>query len=441
MKHNPSLLVAALLLLSATAWGQTRGGMPRAAFEWRCAEGDSHLNFNAAATGERVFDSVPVFGEYTLVAVYQPLTDSESAVWRLDYGDSAAQALTTRRILAGATAIRYGDYADRRPVIHTLRQSAPETDTPAVRLMLGDSNIKVAEVLYYDRRLGAAALRRVQSALALRYGVTLGPVDYLAGDGTRIWCPGRDCALFHHRVTGVGVDTVSGLRQLASRSEMEGGMVTLRADSLAPGTFLVFGDNDAPLAFEAAADLFPGPGCEALARRWRVQATGEMENLYTLTFDTRDLPQPADSLVLLVDYDVYRPAAVTAEGVRFDHVFFPTDSSLFTLGRGAALWQTVGSRGHAGGQAAMGDGADGTGGAETRLSLYPNPTTGSYTLEVTGSERVEVTIHDVRGRVVASFSESGGDSHRFEGSLPSGNAYYATVTTDDGTRTLKLVVK
>jgi len=440
MKHTHSLLVTALLLCATAAWGQSYSGMPVAAFQWRCTDGARQLNFNPAATGTRAFDGVPYAGEYTLVVVYRPLAEGEATVWRLSYGDSVVHALTTERIVCDSTGIRYSQFSDGRPVIHTLRQSAPALDSASVRLELGDSNIMVAEALYFDRRLGNAALRRVQTMLALRYGVTLGPVDYLAGDGSRIWCHRRDSALFHHRITGVGRDTVSGLLQLSGHSEMDGGIVTVATDSLEHGTFLLFGDNDATLTFDPADGWLTGSGCEQLARLWRIQATNAEGMLYTLTFDTRSLPLPTDSLVLLVDGEPHLPAAVTPQTVRFDHVFFPTDSILFTLARGPRLWQRAGANAA---RVNTGNGQTSTSlpGGNTHFSVYPNPTTGSYTLEVSGARQVQVTVYNQQGKEVASYSDSGRDAYRFEGTLPSGNVYYATVTTENGSRTMKLIVK
>ncbi|MCF0168742.1 MAG: T9SS type A sorting domain-containing protein [Bacteroidales bacterium] len=42
---------------------------------------------------------------------------------------------------------------------------------------------------------------------------------------------------------------------------------------------------------------------------------------------------------------------------------------------------------------------------------------------------------------MATFQSEGCDSHQFEGDLPSGNVYFAKISTEKGVQVLKLVVK
>lgn len=78
---------------------------------------------------------------------------------------------------------------------------------------------------------------------------------------------------------------------------------------------------------------------------------------------------------------------------------------------------------------------------DTQVSLYPNPTNDRFTLDVAGANQVQVTIYNQQGKVMATYSDSERETYRFEGSLPSGNAYYVTVATESGSQTMKLVVK
>lgn len=445
-RHLFRFLVAFCLLFPCAATqGQTDSSLPRPAFHWRCPSGDSLLNFHPATTAPLRFDSIPYAEDYTVVVVYKPVVDTEATVWQLVFADSMVRGLTTERILSDNTAIRYAGQTGRKPVIHTLRQSAPDLPSAPVRLSVGDGNLKVAEVLYFDSRLGNAALRRVQSTLAVRYGITLGPVDYIGGNGECLWRHRLDSALFHHRITGIGNDTVGDLRQLCSRSEMDGAVVTLSADSLPGGASLLFGDNDAPLTF-----LQEDGDIETLARRWRVQATGAGDAGFSLAFDTRDIPLPTDSLVLLLDGNIVLPSATTANEARFNNLWLPSDTCTFTLARGTRLWQMAksgakGTKGHGGNDDNTTTRSDNTHtlaqpGIPT-FSVYPNPTTGHFTIEVTGARQVQATVYSLQGKVMATYNADGRERYRFEGNLPAGNAYYATVTTESGSQTMKLVVE
>lgn len=439
MKQLHKLILATCLLLSCNiAQGQNVSGLPTPAFQWKCQSADSLLNFQPATIAPLHFDSIPYAEDYTIVVVYKPVVDTEAAVWQLVFADSIVRGLTTERIVSDSTSIRYSQQSDRKPAIHTLRQSAPDISSANVRLSVGDGNIKVSEVLYFNHRLGNSALRRVQSALAIRYGITLGPVDYIGGSGNRVWQHRRDSAMFHHRITGVGSDTTSDLHQLCSRSEMDGSVATLSADSLPQGAYLLVGDNDAPLTFQQEDG-----NVEILARQWRVQASGAEGVDFSLSFDTRRIPIPTDSLVLLLDDNVVLPSVAATNEVRFDNLWLPSDTCTFTLARGSILRQLAQS----GAKGAKGHGGKEYGGNEelsisnSQFSIFPNPTTGHFNIEVSGARQVQVTIYSLQGKVMATYNDSDRGKYCFEGSLPSGNSYYATITTESGSQTMKLVVK
>lgn len=418
-------------------------------FWWRCSTSDSLMNFNKATIvsgGDSiVFDSLPYAKDYTLVVVYRAKDSIESNVWRMDYGEGIStnkRELTTERIISDSTAIRYAEYTTTSPIINTLRQSAPDSTNPLVRLILGgdtsQGRITVAEIMYFDRRLNNSMLRRVQSALAVRYGVTLGPVDYVNGEGTPIW-EYADSGLYHHRITGIGCDSTYSIYQLKSRSEMDGGILTISTDSIAEHKFLLIGDNDSPLSF-----VQDGDGVEILSRMWRVQASGMGYNRFSLAFDTRNISLPTDSLVLLMDGYVMPPTLSNASIVRFDNVWFPSDTCTFTLARGNLVWQIAQSNSH---------GSKGGKGSpiqedeitynipKAKFNIFPNPTTGQYSIEVSGAKYVQVIIYNVQGSVVATYMDEGREHYVFNGNLPSGNSYYTTVTTESGSQTMKLVVK
>lgn len=410
--------------------GQPMQLQPTPSFHWRCIAGDTLLNHNPAiraVEGMLTFDSLPYAQDYTMVIVCRPVADTETMLWRLSYGDSNERAITTECIVSDSLLIRYAEQTDGQPIINTLRQTAPDSTSPHVRLSLGGVGMPdVSEVIYYPLRLGNAALRRLQSCLAIRYGITLGPVDYLDGLGHHVW-EYADSGLYHHRVIGVGIDTLTGLCQRCSRSEMDGAVLTVSADSLRQGAFLLIGDDDAPMFFATKGPF------DVLERSWKTQSTNAMGCSYTLTIDIRGWTMPGDSLLLLVDDTVYLPAYSNSDSVVFQGVVFPSDSSLFTIGRGA-----------------LPESADGKGSASDRnkddgrqfyTHIYPNPTKGQYTIEVSGAEWVRISVVNTLGQEVSTFHDSGHTRYNFKGTLPPDNVYYATIVTERGSQTTKIVAK
>lgn len=451
MKQITIILFASCMLLAGSpAMCQTGlADPPSPAFHWRCESGDAVINHNhalhiqdtggtrqdAAGTGVAMiaFDSLPYARDYTVIVVYKPESGAETPLWQMQFGDNSTRGLTTERIMSDSISIRYAERTQSIPAINSLRQSAPDSSAPYVRLSVGGGGTaKVAEVHYYTERLGNAALRKVQSSLAIRYGVTLGPVSYIDGAGHRVW-DYADSGLYHHRVTGIGIDTLTGLRQLRSRSEMDGSVLTIAADSLGEGAFLVAGDDDAPLVFE------PEGSMETMARRWRVQSTRAEGRLFTLVFDKREMEAAGDSIVLLVDSHVFLPDNACGDSAVFSGVEFPEGSSTFTLGRGGIYWLLAQG---VSGRRAKGSAA-GDGGMQGRFSasIYPNPTGGHYAIDVERARQVRVTVYNAQGIAVATFAAEGQSQYHFEGDLPTGSVYYATVSTENGSQTMKLVVK
>jgi hypothetical protein len=390
------------------------------------------LNFNPATIVDSshtlVFDSLPYAKNYTMVVVYKPVVEKETAVWRLDFDSGSVRGLTTEHIISDNVTIRYSDTTTLTPIINTLRQTAPDSTAPYVSLTLGgdtlSSSVKVAEILYFDRRLNNTMLRRVQSALAIRYGITLGPVNYVDGEGDVVWRY-ADSGLYHHRVTGIGRDSTYNLHQLQSRSELPGAILTVRTERFSEGDYFVCGDDDAPLSFNTEGDM------EILNRSWRLNCTDIDNNEFHLTFDTRSFAGANDSLVLLADGIVYHPDSITVNDVTYNYVMFPSDTCVFTLAKGSVFWQTMKSNGR----------GNSHGNASVKSYVYPNPTTGNYTIEVSGADWVQVSIYNAQGVLMASYSDSEQAQYFFNGILPSGNSYYATVTTESGTQTMKLIVK
>ena len=437
-KKTVTLLIAILLL---SFCGNSQTGYSH---RWSAPAGQNTMNGNPAVRlgcGAALLDSVPLHASYTAVAVYRSTGDSaECGVWRLAFGDSVSQgrALTTRRLLLGNAGIRYDSVNRSGPVINCIMQSAPDTaGLPArIPVLLGDSavgsgGIDLAEFLYFPGRMGIGALTCVQSVLAVKYGVTLGPVDYQTPSGTVIWDYSSDSS-FHRRITGVGCDSASGLRQLCSLSGHEGAMLELRADSLPDGCYCLAGDDGGVLEFGYEC------GTEYLGRTWKVRSTCAgavgFVPVLTFTFLTGGTPLAGDTLVMHVGDSVYMPTAVTGGSVTVAGVPGPAGAALVRLSHADGLpgMKTMQTGARAGGAAPAERVAS--------VSLYPNPSRGAYTVSVDCGGKVLAVVHDALGVQVASFSGEGRERYTFSGELPVSGVYYVTVTTEGGSQTMKLSV-
>jgi uncharacterized repeat protein (TIGR01451 family) len=170
-----------------------------------------------------------------------------------------------------------------------------------------DGNI--SEVIVYDRNLTAAESQRVNSYLALKYGVTLNPIDdeagiedgdYVASDGTTVAWDHSANSAYHNNVGGIGRDDNSALDQRKSNSVNSGfqPVIDNGAAFSADKSFLVWGSDTGAASFGTAyapTSYTPTTGYYRMNRIWKVQETG--------TVGTVQVQGPANANLLLVDND------------------------------------------------------------------------------------------------------------------------------------------
>lgn len=140
------------------------------------------------------------------------------------------------------------------------------------------------EYVVYDRALTAAERMRVESALALRHGITLAH-SYLNSKGETIRNYYRLKA-YNHRVAGIIGDATSKLDRTTGESSESEAVIKVSAKSINEGASFLWGDNAKQISF--AADKGNG---KWMQRQWAATTTGQPAEQLTLTFDTRSIHQ------------------------------------------------------------------------------------------------------------------------------------------------------
>ena len=230
-------------------------------------------------------------------------------------------------------------------------------------------NVDIAEVMTFNIKLGSSELRRVESYLAVKYGITLGndkgtgaSMSYMGSDGAAIWSSQTG---YHNNVIGIGRDnaaTSSGLNKLRSKSVISlnasADILTIANGSNMGGTafgtdksFFITGNNAKilPATVASNADL-PAGIVSRLTRVWKGQETGTVGTI-SLKFDISSVVgvggvSGANNLAdvrLLVDQDgIFASGATTVSPSGYsnavDTVVFQFD---FTAGTG--FYYTLGS--------------------------------------------------------------------------------------------------
>jgi len=223
-----------------------------------------------------------------------------------------------------------------------------------------DSPLKgyISEIVLYSQD-NAASRNKVESYLALKYGVSLGTasslVNYVSSDGTKYWTAN---APYQHNIFGIGNDAGSGLLQSQSTSMNSGygdgtgrsgmGNLVLSAlTTLGSQQYLMIGTDSATLTEEQITSAM-GPSTAVSSwrttRTWKAQNTGSVTTA-KLTFDLTGLSLKGGTTVsnywLLVDQDgdgnfltgatqFYQATSITSNKIVFASISL-ANNAVFTL--------------------------------------------------------------------------------------------------------------
>jgi hypothetical protein len=181
-------------------------------------------------------------------------------------------------------------------------------------------NGDVNEVINYATALSNSDRQKVDTYLAVKYGITLDqttPLSYLDTAGTTIW-DGTANAIYNKNITGIGRDDIEELNQKQSKSINTTGLVTVgrggisTTNALNSNTFstdksyFIFGDDNGALAW---SPLGAPTNRHVLSRKFKVQSSAFAESLKisapdnSSTLATKLPPEVSNAVYLLVDND------------------------------------------------------------------------------------------------------------------------------------------
>lgn len=210
----------------------------------------------------------------------------------------------------------YRDYGVRYGIYYNGAQEATLTDGggnltfPVPRLgakwdgtngLTGD----IAEYIFYNRDISTAERNRIDSYLAIKYGLTLNqvtPTNYTASDGVVVYPAASTHASYSNDITGIGKDVVSRLNQTASQSANTNSVVKVSSPSnLDDLEFFMFGDNGGTLYSPSTANIDGVLIKRRMSRVWKVAERGEVGTT-TFAFDLSNVgPKQEADLRMLVD--------------------------------------------------------------------------------------------------------------------------------------------
>lgn len=418
----------------------------------------------------------------TVFAIYKPVdTSAEQSVWQLKIDSLASAGLTTHRMITAGKSITYATTTTDLPVINTMLQNwhVRTTDTMNRSLTLAGSDSlgfegKLAEFILFDGVLPAGQFRKFHTYLAVKYGITLKQMHYVNGNNDIVW-DYKQNSDWHNNVAGIAADTLLGLMQ-PQGSGMGGtapliiaaGTLTHEVNSsnnlLQQGDFLIWGDNNKPL-------VAPKPDstqCQhhkvpnLLTRQWMMQCSGSNAHLIpTQVVFPGTLADSSIVIALVKDHTgtgLFHPDSVTmhtpdsmdAEGrVYFNNILWTHDTNgivffTFQVLHPSSVFRST-QQHFVSGEKKSNEELElyleeNSG---MRCKLFPNPTSGHYSLIVTlpKEESITVKIYDQAGRVADKQQLPQAKLHHLEGTLKQRGIYLISVTSSAEQSTFKLIVK
>jgi len=160
----------------------------------------------------------------------------------------------------------------------------------------GSLNGRIAEIFTFASKLTVPDRQKVESYLAIKYGITLGPSnkatkDYINSFGKKVWDISADFGLFNYDVAGIGRDSISDLNQKQSKTLNSDDGVTIglggifATNSANPnefdddGDFLVWGHDNGAFSGNSPNTVAIASGITTsltrIDRTWKIVETKE----------------------------------------------------------------------------------------------------------------------------------------------------------------------
>lgn len=252
----------------------------------------------------------------TIFTVFQPaIADMEQTIWSFEKETTAQMVLTTHRTV-NFSSKKYLNYDSKNGgILPQIQSYFQQSDDKLAAIRIGEKSLTPAlpienfyglipEVMIFDRILGRTERSRVESYLALKYGIPLSQnikTNYVNGKGQIIW-DAKANRTYPFNQAGLGRDDTYGLYQKQATCSYNSNLLTIGLETIqrtnqentnviAQNNFLIWSDNNEELTYEETALDFS----RKLKRDWLMTTYGDSMNWNTaLHFDMERVENVVD---------------------------------------------------------------------------------------------------------------------------------------------------
>lgn len=392
---------------------------------------------DSAIINPMLCDTIILPTSYTMMIVYQSLQpDTTQQLWKLNRTDDKYYSIGTHTISTDENIISL-EHKNHHviPCIYTLQHTIKQ-DTAyhdIAQLYIGTdlyqdtSHIKLYEVAYFNHRLPPYQSVMFQTYLAIKHGITLDGVSYLATSGDTLW-NAKESKEFYNHIQGFGTNIAYNFISTQSVSLEDSTICILTKDTLPIDNYILIGDNNADLSW-----LQYENNMAILQRIWKISAVGTFEKNIQIKMNLQglqaDCPDTLFITILNQDYNVVQ--VITPDSIVDEFHYYtvlPYNGMLFSVGGNFEHHEhSQNIKKNSQKQNKDSDLSD-------YVEIAPNPTEGDFiaTIHLAEEKSLTIIIQDVSGKVIHYQILNSIKDFQYKDRLRTSGVYIISFTDDAG---------
>lgn len=473
-KLTKQVVCYCLVFSSCSLYAQSPGGIDRHSVWLKGnffagSSSTASLNFNPATSLDNSSRQIRFPGNMgdlrraTIFTVYHfSGVDGDAPVWKMNGGfgdlllssrqvysesgkmkmvfEKTGKETTTKPETVITTYVRQQNSLSAGNPVNNNNEVEIQFGNPTPSLQSPQSKGLVAEFIVYETILKEKQIARIESYLAIKYGITL-ERNYVNSQGQTIWNRKTE-DLYSNNIAGIGRDDLSTLYQKQGTSCSSSDQLTIGVDKIAESNskntgklndkdYLIWGDNAGNFTFSPGTDS-KGNNVLLTQKRWLIKSSGKTAATIPteLEIDTKPLLTadfPKEYFCLAIDRSgtgdfapenctYITPNHISADGIAsFSGIKWDVDGSgkdAFSFGLKTRVNNVV---------------ADADATKLLSFQVYPNPTTdGHYNIAVTLNKPadIHISIYDIHLNLIETKKASGQANYLITGKINAASGSY-----------------